>query len=120
MGTTVDFATSFLHFSVWYGCVLSSHGESWAKYNLAEPIPLQVEHVAVEFIVKALPPSGPFLLTMKISAQQCRVDTSYFTHNWETHGGWEHLIPSRTGPKDLPTAPSVLLLFKKTHKARTH
>ena len=26
---------------VWYGCVLSSHGESWAKYNLAEPIPLR-------------------------------------------------------------------------------
>ena len=33
---------------VWYGCVLSSHGESWAKYNLTEPIPLQAEHVAVE------------------------------------------------------------------------
>ena len=29
---------------VWYGCVLSSHGESWAKYNLAEPIPLQDEY----------------------------------------------------------------------------
>ena len=26
---------------VWYGCVLSSHGESWTKYNLTEPIPLQ-------------------------------------------------------------------------------
>ncbi|WP_419590467.1 hypothetical protein, partial [Thiolapillus sp.] len=33
---------------VWYGCRLSSHGESRAKYSLAEPIPLQVEHVAVE------------------------------------------------------------------------
>ncbi|WP_419648568.1 hypothetical protein, partial [Thiolapillus sp.] len=53
---------------VWYGCVLSSHGESWAKYNLAEPIPLQVEHVAVEF-VEPFRPSGPCLRTMKISAQ---------------------------------------------------
>jgi len=28
------------------GCLLSSHGESRAKYNLTEPIPLQVEHEA--------------------------------------------------------------------------
>ena len=42
---------------------------------------------------------------MKIYAQWYCVDTSYFTHNWETRGGWEHLIPSRTGPiKNLPTA----------------
>ena len=66
---------------VWYGCVLSSHGESWAKYNLTEPIPLQVEHVAVEF-VEPLRPSGPCLRTMKISAPLRSVDTSYFTHNW--------------------------------------
>ena len=50
-------------------CVLSSHGESWAKYNLTEPIPLQVEHVAVEFIVEPFRPSGPCLPNMKISAQ---------------------------------------------------
>ena len=31
---------------------VSSNGESLAKYNLTEPIPLQVEHVAVEFIVE--------------------------------------------------------------------
>ena len=30
-------------------CLSSSHGESQVKYNLMEPIPLQVEHVAVEF-----------------------------------------------------------------------
>ena len=28
---------------VWYGCLLSSHGESRVKYNLTESIPLQVE-----------------------------------------------------------------------------
>ena len=78
------------------------HGGSWAKYNLAEPIPLQVEHVAVEF-VEPFRPSGPCLRTMKISAQWCRVDTSYFTHNWETRGGRERLL-SRIGPKDRPTA----------------
>ena len=43
---------------VWYGCVLSSHGESRADYNVTEPIPLQVEHVAVEFIVEPFRPSG--------------------------------------------------------------
>ena len=56
---------------------------SWAKYNLAEPIPLQVERVAVEF-VEPFRPSGPCLRTMKISAQWCRVDARYFTHNLET------------------------------------
>ena len=85
-----------------YGCVLSSHGESRAKYKLAEPIPLQVEHVAVEF-VEPFRPSGPCLGTMKISAHRCRVDTSYFTHNWETRGGRERLL-ARIGPKDRPTA----------------
>ena len=43
---------------------------------------------------------------MKISTWQCRVDTSYFTHNWETCGGQEHLIPSRTGPLPSRTGPS--------------
>ena len=76
--------------------MLSSHGESRAKYNLAEPIPLQVEHVAVEF-VEPFRPSGPCLRTMK------RVGTSYFTHSWETREGRERL-PSRKGPKDQPTA----------------
>ncbi len=82
--------------------VCCHHGESWAKYNLAEPIPLQVEHVAVEF-VEPFRPSGPCLRTMKTSAQRCRVGTSYFTHSWETREGRERL-PSRKGPKDRPTA----------------
>ena len=50
-------------------CLFSSHGESRAKYNLTEPIPLQVKHVTVEFIVEPFRPSGPFPRTMKISAQ---------------------------------------------------
>ena len=87
---------------VWYGCVLSSHGESSAKYDLTEPIPLQVEHVAVEF-VEHFRPSGPCFRTMKISAQRCRVGTCYFTHNWETRERRERL-PSRKGPKDRPIA----------------
>ena len=82
--------------------VCCHHGESWAKYNLAEPIPLQVEHVAVEF-VEPFRPSGPCLRTMKTSAQRRRVGTSYFTHSWETREGRERL-PSRKGPKDQPTA----------------
>ena len=32
-------------------------------------IPVQVEHVAVEFVMEPFRPSGPFLRTMKISAQ---------------------------------------------------
>ena len=79
--------------------VCCHHGESWAKYNLAEPIPLQVEHVAVEF-GEPFRPSGPCLRTMKTSAQRCRVGTSYFTRSWETREGRERL-PSRKGPKDL-------------------
>ena len=47
---------------VWYGCLLSSRGKSLAKYNLTEPIPLQVEHVAVEFIVEPFRPSGSCLV----------------------------------------------------------
>ena len=77
-----------------------------ATYDLAQLISL---HVAVEFVVEPFRPSGPSLRTMKISAQLCCVDTSYFTHNWETRGGRERRIPSRTGPKDLPTGPSVTL-----------
>ena len=46
---------------VWYGCLFSSHGKLRAKYNLTEPVPLQVEQVVVEFIVEPFRPSGPFL-----------------------------------------------------------
>ena len=46
-----------------------------ARYNLAETILLQVEHVAVEFIVEPFRPSGPCLGTMKIFAQWSRVYT---------------------------------------------
>ena len=49
------------------------------------PIPLQVEHVAVEFIVEPFRPSGSSFRSMK---------TSYFTHNWETLGGQECLNPA--------------------------
>ena len=49
------------------------------------------------------PSAHQALRTVKISAQWRRIDTRYFTHNWETRGGRERLIPSRTGPKDLPT-----------------
>ena len=37
------------------------------------------------------------------SSSRVDLDTSYFTHKWETRGGRERL-PSRMGPKDLPTA----------------
>ena len=84
--------------------LFSPYGESRAKYNLIQPIPLQVEHAAVNFIVEPFRPSGSCLRTMKISAQWCHVETNYFTHYWETRGEQERLIPSRTGPKDLPTA----------------
>ena len=97
---------------VWYGCSLSSKGESWAKYNLAEPIPPQIEHVAVEFIVEPFRQSGPCLRTMKIFAQWCRVDTSYFTLKRETLGGRERL-PSRTGPRTCPR--KILRISYKDH-----
>ena len=64
--------------------------------------------MAVEFIVELFRPSGPCFRTMKIYAQLCRVDTSYLTHNWETRGGRERLIPSSTGPKHLPTAQNTI------------
>ena len=90
---------------LWMVCWFSSHGESRARYSLTEPIPLQIEHAAIEFIMEPFHPSCPSLRTMKTSsAQWCRVVTSCFTHNWETCGGWEGLIPSHTGPKDLPTS----------------
>ena len=41
-----------------YGMVAGfSHGDSREKYNLTEPILLQVEHVAVEFVVEPDDPS---------------------------------------------------------------
>ena len=69
--------------------------------------------VAVKFIVEPFRPSDPCLRTVKISARWCRVDASYFTHNWETRGGRERPIPSHAGPKDLPTA---LLLRINTYQ----
>ena len=32
--------------------MFSSHGESWAEYKLMEPIPLKVQHVAIELIIE--------------------------------------------------------------------
>ena len=60
-----------------------SHGDSRAKYDLTEPIPVQVEHVAVEFVVEPSRPADPGLRTVKTFAQWCRVETSYFTPNWK-------------------------------------
>ena len=88
--------------SVWLLHVI--HCESRAKYNLTEPIPLQVEDVTVEFIVDPFRRPGPCLRTMKIYIQWCRVDTSYFNHKWYILTGRGGRLPSRTGPKDLPTA----------------
>ena len=76
-----------------------SHVDSRAKYSLTEPIPLQGEHMAVEFIMEPFCPSGPSLLTMMTCARWCHFHTSYFTHKRKTPGGTERLIPSRTGPK---------------------
>ena len=39
-----------------------------SRYNLTEPTPLQVEHVAVELIAEPFRPSGPCLWRMKIPA----------------------------------------------------
>ena len=49
--------------------VFSSQGESRAKYYLTEPTPVQVKHKAIEFIMEPFHPPGPFLQTMKMSAQ---------------------------------------------------
>ena len=56
----------FFFFFVEIDCLFLSYGESRARYNLTEPIPLQVEHVAVEVIVDTFRSSGPCLRTMKI------------------------------------------------------
>ena len=56
-------------YRVWYGCLFSSHGKPRAKYNLTEPIPFQVDHVAVEFMMEPFRLIGPFTRSMKISAQ---------------------------------------------------
>ena len=44
------------------------HGDSRAMYNLTKPIPLKVEHMAVESVMEPLCPSGPSLQTVKTSA----------------------------------------------------
>ena len=107
-GTTIRFLQmkifAYFLFSGHLSSAFSSRGEPRAGYNLTDPIPLQVEHVAVEFIVEPFRRYGSCLRTVKTCAQWCRVDSSYFTHNWETRGGRERLIPSRTDAKDLPTA----------------
>ena len=46
----------------------SFHGTSRARYNLADHIPLQVEHVAVEFVMEPFRPSGHSLRTMRTCA----------------------------------------------------
>ena len=80
----------------------TSQGDSRAKWNLTEPIPLW----AFEFVMECICLYGPSLRIMKTSAHWCCVHMSYFTHNWETGGGQECLIPSRTGPKSCTLPPS--------------
>ena len=54
---------------VWYGRLFSSRGESRAKYNLTDPVSLQVEHEAVELSVEPFRPSGFLLRSIQMSAQ---------------------------------------------------
>ena len=54
-----------------------------------------------------------FVLTMKISAQWCRVDTSYFTHNWETRGGGSILFLSVQVQRTCPLPPPPKCDFRK-------
>ena len=53
----------------WSGLWLSFHGDSRARYSLTEPILLQVEHVAVEFVLEPFRPFGPSLGTMNTFAR---------------------------------------------------
>ena len=69
--------------------------------DCAHPSPIQTHGNWIHH--GTLPPIWPLSLNYEISAQWCCVDTSCFTHKWQTCGGWEHLIPSCTGMKDLPT-----------------
>ena len=59
---------------VWYSCLLSSHDDSKAKYNTAEPIPFHVEHFAVEFVLDPFRLFGLSRRTMRTTAQWC--------HSW--------------------------------------
>ena len=45
---------------IYHGMVacFQHNGESQARHNLTEPIPLQVEQVTIEFIVEPFCPSG--------------------------------------------------------------
>ena len=83
---------------------LSTRGH-WVRYGTLPP---------------SFRPSGPFLRTMKISAQWCRVDTGYFTHNWETRGGRERLIPSRTGHQRTCPLPSTSPPRTRVYKSSRH
>ena len=75
----------------------SSHGDSREKYNLTEPIPLQVEHVAFGFVVEPLCPCSCHADILSSDT----VLTSYFTHNWDTRVGRECPILFCTGPRHL-------------------
>ena len=74
---------------------------------------LQEIHSAI-YRLSDLPPILPFfVLTMKISAQWCRVDTSYFTHNWETRGGGSILFLSVQVQRTCPLPPPPKCDFRK-------
>ena len=108
---------------VLYDCLFSSHGESREKYNLTEPIPFQVEHVTFVFIMEPFCPSGPFLRTMKLSAQWRRADTSYFTHNWDNvrlvEGGSILFLPIQV-QRRCPLPPQNVTSVKKLCWRRLH
>ena len=61
---------------VWF----SFHGDSRARFNLTEPIPLQIEHVAVGFVVEPFRPPGPSLRSTEgILRKKQRYNTEYST-----------------------------------------
>ena len=64
---------------VWYGCVLSSHGESWAKYNLAEPIPLHNEMVSHVIVPAGSPFRGGDVVVNVKDINQSSLSTPFYS-----------------------------------------
>ena len=94
--------------------------DSSAWYNLTESIALQVEHMAVEFVVESFHPSGPSLWTMETLVFHPVMPCWHqlFHPLWETHGWREHLIlsPYRSkGPAHCPTDSELpFILFESS------
>ena len=58
-------------------------------------------------------PSAHLALVFKLwrhPPRDAMLTLAMLTHNWETHGRQDHLIPSHTHPKDLPTEKHVKCL----------